>query len=51
MIAWMVAIATFAGEEPAVVHRGCGAVSDIYKGLNDPNDDSDEASDLKSDSQ
>ena len=31
--AWMVAMATFAGDCPAVVHIGCGVVNDINAGL------------------
>jgi hypothetical protein len=31
--AWMVAIAILDGEDPEVVHNGCGVVSDINLGL------------------
>ena len=31
--AWIVAIATLAGDDPAVVQMGCGLISDIWLGL------------------
>ena len=51
MIACMVAIATLAGEVPAVVHNGCGVVSDMKAGLKKTSDGKASASDLNNDSQ
>ena len=51
MTAWTVAMATFEGEEPAVVHNGWGVTRDMNAGLNDVKDDIVAASALSSDSQ
>ena len=47
----MVAIAIFDGDDPAVVHSGCGVISDIKFGLKKLNDSSEEASVRRTDSQ
>ena len=49
--AWTLAIATFAGEEPAVVQIGCGVVNDINAGLKEANEGNEIDSDLSNDSQ
>ena len=51
MSAWTVAIATFAGEVPAVVHNGCGEVRDMKWGLKADKEDNAAASVLSVDSQ
>ena len=51
MTACTVAIATFAGEEPAVVQIWCGVVNDINAGLKEANEGNEIDSDLSNDSQ
>ena len=49
--AWMVAIATFDGDDPAVDHIGCGVVNDIKAGLKKARDGREAASERRTCSQ
>ena len=39
IFAWTVSMETLAGEEPAVVHSGCGEDRDMYLGLKKGNEE------------